>query len=322
MAAGPKVPQEFWVSYIVEKLRRTNPHITLCADESQFVKGGSVVYIPQAGANPNVVKNRAFGAATAVQRGDTAVVYALDVFTTDPTAITYAEAMEISYEKTDSVLGDHTDTLAETIGDELTYSWVKGVKPAAGGGTTTEFLPTGRRIPTSGANTAVNSVDGQTGQRKAMTYAEFDLMQAQFNKDNVPKNDRYAMLESYMYKEFVNSLSANQMAAFQQTADLKNGIVGKFAGFTILERSSVLALTSAGVFRVPGEALAATDNLASIFWHKNSVTKAMGSTELFQDFGNPLYYGDIHSGLVKMGGRCKREDWKGIGIVVQAPAAV
>lgn len=316
--SGLKIPQEFWVSYIVEKLRRTNPHIMLCNDESQFIKGGSVVYIPQAGAKPNVVKNRAFGAATAVQRGDTAVVYALDTFTTDPTAITYAEAMEISYEKTDSVLGEHTDTLAETIGDELTYSWIKGVKPAAGGATTTEFLPASRMIPTSGAAVAVNAEDGQTGTRKATTYKEFQAMQAKFNKDNVPKTERYAMLESYMQQEFLDSLSGNQMAAFQASADLANGIVGKFAGFTILERSSVLALTAGGVFRLPGEALAATDNLASIFWQKQSVTKALGSTELFQDFGNPLYYGDIHSGLVKMGGRCKREDWKGIGLIVQS----
>lgn len=316
--SNPKIPQEFWSSYIVEKLRRTNPHIMLCFDESKYVKGGSVVYIPQAGADPEVVKNRAFGAATAVQRADTAVMYGLDVFTTTPTAITYAEANEISYEKTDSVLGDHTGTLAETIGDELTYNWIRGVKPAVGGGTTVEFLPAGRQIPTSGAAVAVNDVDGQTGTRKAMTYKEVQAMQAKFDKDKVSKDNRYAMLESYMYQEFLDSLSNNQMAAFQASADLKNGIVGKFAGFTFLERSSVLALTSAGVFRVPGEALAATDNLASIFWQKDSVTKALGDTELFQDFGNPLYYGDIHSGLIKMGGRCRREDWKGVGLVVQA----
>ena len=316
--ANPKIPQEFWSSYIVEKLRRTNPHIMLCFDESKYIKGGSVVYIPQAGAQPSVVKNRGFGAAAAVQRGDTAVMYGLDVFTTDPTAITNAEANEISYEKTDSVLGDHTGTLAETIGDELTYSWVKGVKPAVGGGTTVEFLPSGRQIPTAGTATAVNAEDGQTGTRKAFTYKEVQLMQAKFNKDNVARDNRYAMVESYMYQQFIDSLSANQMAAFQATADLVNGVVGKFAGFTFLERSSVLALTTAGVFRLPGEALEATDNLASIFWQKDSVTKALGDTKLFQDMDNPLYYGDIHSGLVKMGGRCRRQDWKGVGLVVQA----
>jgi hypothetical protein len=316
--ANPKIPQEFWVSYIIEKLRRTNPHIMLCTDESQFVKGGSIVYIPQAGAKPNVVKNRGFGAATAVQRGDTAIMYALDVFTTDPTAITYAEATEISYAKTDSILADHTDTLAEVIGDELTYSWIRGLKPTVGGGVSVEFLPTGRRIPTSGDVVAVNSVDGQTGTRKACTYKEFDLMQATFNKDNVPKTDRYAMLESFMLKEFQNSLTSNQAAAFAQTADLANGIVGRYAGFTILDRSTVLSIASNGTFRLPGEALAATDNLASIFWQKGSVTKALGDTELFQDLKNPLYYGDIHSGLVKLGGRCRREDWRGIGLIVQS----
>lgn len=316
--ASPKIPQEFWSSYIVEKLRRTNPHIALCFDESKYVKGGSIVYLPQAGAKPNVTKNRGFGAATAVQRGDTAVMYALDVFTTDPTAITVAESMEISYEKTDSVLSDHTDTLAESIGDELTYNWIRGVKPAAGGGTTVEFLPASRQVATTGTATAVNPEDGQTGTRKAFTYKEVQAQQAKFNKDNVPRDNRYAMVESYMYQQFIDSLSANQMATFQASADLENGIVGKFAGFTFLERSSVLALTSAGVFRLPGEALAATDNLASIFWQKNSVTKALGDTKLFQDMDNPLYYGDIHSGLVKMGGRCRREDWKGVGIVVQS----
>lgn len=319
--ANPKIPQELWSSYIVEKLRRTNPHIALCFDESKYVKGGSIVYLPQAGAKPTVVKNRAFGAATAVQRGDTAVMYALDVFTTDPTAITNAEVLEISYEKTDSVLADHTDTLAESIGDELTYNWVRGMKPAAGGGVTVEFLPTGRRIATTGTASSVNPEDGQTGTRKAMTYKEAQAMQAKFNKDSVPTNDRYAMLESYMYQEFIDSLSENQMAAFQKSADLTNGIIGKFAGFSFLERSSVLAIQADGTFRLPGEALGATDNLASIFWQKGSVTKALGDTKLFQDMDNPLYYGDIHSGLVKMGGRCRREDWKGVGVVVQAATA-
>jgi hypothetical protein len=319
--ANYKVPQEYFSSYIIEKLRRTNPHIALCRDESQYIIGGAIVYLPQAGANPGVSKNRAFGANVAVQRGDTSVMYALDVFTTDPTAILTSEVMEIGYEKQDSVLSGHTNTLAEAIGDELTYNWIRGVKPAASGSTTVEFLPASRMIGTSGAATAVNAEDGQTGNRKAMTYKEVQAMQAKFNKDNVSKTERYAMVESFMYQEFVDSLSANQMAAFAGTADLANGIVGRFAGFTFLERSSVLTLTTGGVFRLPGEARGATDNLASIFWQKESVTKALGDTKLFQDFDNPLYYGDLQSGLVKMGGRCAREDWKGLGLIVQASAA-
>lgn len=319
--ANPKVPQELWNSYIVEKLWKTNPHLNLCTDESKHVQGGSVVYIPQAGAKPTVVKNRSTYPATAVQRNDTAVLYALDVWTTDPTHIPVADQLEISYEKTDSVLGDHVNTLVESVGDEILYRWVYGVKPAAGGSTTSGTLPVARQISTSGAATAVNTVDGQTGNRKAFSFKELQAAQAQMNKDGVAKEGRFAMLESYLLQQFIDSLSANQMAAYQQSADLAKGIVGSFAGFQILERSSVLAFTSAGVPIVPGTALAASDNLAALCWQKDSVTKASGDTQLFQDLDNPLYYGDVYSGLLKMGGRCKREDWKGVIAIVQAASA-
>lgn len=53
---------------------------------------------------------------------------------------------------------------------------------------------------------------------------------------------------------------------------------------------------------------------------QDSVTKAQGDINVFQDLGNPQYYGDIYSGIVKMGGRCRREDWKGVLAIVQKTA--
>ena len=153
--ANPKIPQEFWASYIIEKLWKSNPHLNLCFDESKFVKGGSIVYLPQAGAKPNTVKNRSNLPAVAIQRGDTAIFYALDVYSTDPTLITWSEGMEISYSKTDSILGDHTNTLAETIGDEMLYNWVRGFKPTVGGGSTVDFLPVAKQIKTTGSATVI-----------------------------------------------------------------------------------------------------------------------------------------------------------------------
>lgn len=83
------------------------------------------------------------------------------------------------------------------------------------------------------------------------------------NRLMYPKEGRYAMFESYMYQQFIDSLSPNQMAAFAQSADLANGIIGKFAGFNILERSAVLAFNAQKTNQpiVPGQALNATDNL-------------------------------------------------------------
>lgn len=315
--AGEKVSQEYWSSYIVPKLFKENPHLKLAVSEDQFVKGGSIVYLPQAGAKPGVVKNRSNLPASATRRVDSAVFYPLDVWTTDPTLVTWAEAQEISYAKQDSVMGDHVSTLVEVAGDEMIYAWVRGYKPTAGGGSAVEYLPANRIFATSGAAEAVNPDDGQTGNRKAFSYKDLQRVAAKFTKENIPKTDRYAMLESYMYQQFIDSLSSNQMAAFQATADLANGIVGKFAGFSIMERSSVLAYTATGDIRLPGEALGATDNLACLCWHKNSVAVSMGDKEIFEHQRDPINYGDVISALIKMGGRCRREDWKGIAAIRQ-----
>ncbi len=310
------IPVEIFSNYIVEKLRRSNPHLDCAVDESGSVLGGAVVHIPQAGASPAVKKNRKTFPGTVVQRGDSFVTYSLDVFTTDPTHVPWHEENEISYDKTDSVMNDHVETLIETIGDNMIYAWLSG-KKADG---TADAIPAANIISTTGEAVAV-SENGQTGTRKGFSYKELQKAQALMNKQDVPRTDRYAMLESYQYQQFIDSLSANQMAAFSGTADLKNGVAGQFAGFKIMERSSVVGLTVAGKVKEPGEAFEATDNVGALCWQKQSMAKAKGDIKPFQDMDSPTYYGDIFSALVKMGGRCRRQDWKGVIVIAQGATA-
>lgn len=309
------IPVQVFRDYIIEKLRKVNPFLAFAIIETAFVLGGAVVHIPNAGASPTVVKNRSTFPATAVQRTDSFVTYALNVFTTTPTFVTWHEENEISYDKTDSVLNDHVQTLMEAVGDDILYAWVTGIKSDG----TADSIPAANIIKTTGAAVAVTE-DGQTGTRKAFTYTDLANAQAKMNKMNVPKSDRYALLESYQYQQLINSLSSNQMAAFQQTADIANGIVGRLAGFNILERSSVLAFND-NVPVAPGTALSATSCLGALCWQKDSVALALGDIKPFQDDDNPQYYGDIFSAAVKAGGRCRRQDWAGVIAIVQDAAA-
>ena len=292
-------------------------------DASSNVLGGSVVHIPQAGNSPNVVKNRSSFPSTAVQRGDSHITYGLDVFTTDPTHVSWHEENEISYDKTNSVLNDHVATLIEAVGENMIYNWVHGLK-LVNGSYVSDAIPTANIFPTTGDAAAVNGEDGQEGTRRAFSYKDVQSVQAKMNKAGVPKTGRYAMVESYMYQQFIDSLSANQMAAFQGAADLANGVVGRFAGFSFMERASVLAFDAAGALHLPGEALEEGSDLACLFWQMESVEKAAGDIKPFQDVDSPTYYGDIFSALVKMGGRCRRQDWKGVYAIKQyntSPAA-
>lgn len=312
-----KIPVQVFIDYVVEKLRKSNPFLAFSVDESAKVLGGAVVHIPQSGASPKTVKNRSTFPATAVKREDSFITYALNEYSTDPTHVTWHEENEISYDKTDSVLNDHVETLMEVVGDDMIYSWFTGFKTD---GKTPDVIPQKNVVFTSGASRAVFE-EGQTGNRKKLTYKDIQNLAVKFNKANVKKQERYLMLESNMYQELIESLSENQMAAFQAAANVEEGVVGKLCGFKVMDRSTVAYFTSSGTPIVPGAALSATDCVGGIAWQKDCVARALGDIVPFQDLANPMYYGDIFSALVKAGGRCRRADWAGVCAIVEGTAA-
>lgn len=299
------VELETWNRYIVERFWKDNAFLRYVSDEDDNVVAGRIVHIPQPGAKPQVEKNRSVFPATAVRRADTDIVYALDEYTTDPTHIPNIDSIHLSYNKQDSVLGDHVGALNELVADDILIKWASSTNVAV-------------RSTTGGPNaTTMGPVSGQTGNRLIFHHKDLQKLMIEFNVANVPKNDRYILIDDVMYEGFYDSLSDTQAKDFSRYMDAENGIVGKLHSFNIMTRSSVLAVTNANAIKPLGSALGATDHLASIAWQRNSLARAMGSVKLFQDTNNPLYYGDIYSVLIMMGGRCKRADGKGVVVLRQ-----
>ncbi len=294
---------ETWANYIVERFWKDNAFLKNAYDDSDNVVAGRIVHIPQPGSKPLVQKNRTVFPATAVRRTDTGVLYSLDEYTTDPTHIPNIDAIHLSYSKQDSVLGDHMETLTETVADDMLIKW---------GADATVVSTTGG----TGALT-VAPVAGQTGTRKAFVHQDLQKLMIRMNAENVPKNDRFVMIDDNMFDAFYSSLSDTTAKDFSRFMDAENGIIGKLHGFSIMTRSSILNITSGGTVKSLGASLAATDHLASFAWQKNSVAFALGTTNLYSDMNQPLYYGDIFSTLVMAGGRVRRGDGKGVYIIAQ-----
>ena len=294
---------ESWATYIMERFWKDNAFLKNAYSDDQYVLQGRIVHIPQPGAKPNVVKNRSVFPAVAVRRTDTDVLYSLDEYTTDPTHIPNIDAIHLSYSKQDSVMGDHMQVVNETVADDMLIKWGTNATIVAttGGPTAITVLPT----------------TGQTGTRLAFHHRDLQALMIRMNVDNVPKQDRFIMIDDNMFDGFYSSLGDTSAKDFSAYADAASGVIGKLHGFSIMTRSSVLALASDNSLKALGSALAATDNLASLAWHKNSVATAIGDKKLFQDLGNPLYYGDVHSVLLMAGGRVRRADSKGIYIIKQ-----
>lgn len=298
---------ETWANYIIERFFKDNQFLKNAYDDSQFVVSGRIVHIPQPGAKPAVVKNRNSFPGTAVRRTDTDVVYALDEYSTDPTHIPNIDAVHLSYNKQDSVLGDHMQVLDETVADDMLIKWATNgtvVKTTGGSGAAT-----------------VGPVSGQTGNRLGFHHSDLQKLMIRMNVDNVPKNDRNILIDDNMFDYFYSSLSDTQQRDFSRYMDAENGIIGKLHGFNIMTRSSVIAATNVDAIKALGAALGATDNLACLAWQKNTVAFAIGDHKLFQDMNNPLYYGDIHSCLVMSGGRVRRDDGKGVYVLAQGTPA-
>ncbi|MHB9003512.1 MAG: hypothetical protein ACYC6C_05550 [Coriobacteriia bacterium] len=318
------VTPEIWTDYIIGNLFKNNEFILNSIDESQYVIGTGVVHIPQAGSPSGVKRNRTLLPATITRRKDIDVTYVLDEFTTDPRFIPNIDKAELSYDKMDSCMSEDMMYLKQFVAEAMLYNW----RP-------TYF------IKTTGTSAADNTIYG-TGNRAAVKLADFVKAKEQFNRWGIAKEDRFVCINVDMKSQLVAELLATSARDFSIVYDAITGELKKIEGFTIIERQSTLvasnttltavagtkyfAWTSTDLTYTPeqfeaieaGETSAATTASAiALFWQKASVARAIGVTEMFDDQGNPQYYGDIYSFLQRAGGRVRRGDGKGVLGLIQ-----
>jgi hypothetical protein len=291
----------------MNRLWRDNAFLNKAFNDDQYVIGNQVVHIPQPGSRPVIDKNNTVFPVAAVERADNDIMYVLDKYTSRPTHIQAADLQEISYDKIASVFGDHAGQLVEVVADDMIIKWLTGI-------------PAGNTIRTSGAAVSAK-VTGQTGNRRATVHDDLRRAKLVLDLQGAPQTDRYALFESNMMDELVQSLSNTQHRDFSQYMDAKEGVVGRLYGFNIMDRSRVAIATAALAIEPLGASVDATDHVVSFCWQKDAVARAIGERRFFEDKDNPLYYGDVYSALLRAGGRRRRSNHEGVVAIVQDTAA-
>lgn len=293
---------EMWQPLVKEALFKSNRFLTTFKNTDEYVVGGSVVHIPQSGGPSNAVKNRSTLPANVVKRTDTDIVYPLDEYTTDPRLVTNIDQVELSYDKMASIIREDTQVIMELAGDNILYDAAKN-------------CPAGNKIATTGAAAAATA-SGATGNRKIITEADLRAAKKLLNKQNVPQEGRYLLIDSDMLDQMMSD--NNLRYAFQQTVNLKEGTLPRLFGFQIIERSSVLVVDNSQAIKAPGAASATSDAAAALFYQSDMLERALGDIKVFENMQDPTYYGDIISFLVRAGSRANRADGKGYGIIYRA----
>lgn len=299
------IQKELWQNTIVEGLFADNSFMSKAVNDDMYVDQGKKVHIPNAGAPSKVEVDRGTVPATAKKRTDVDVEYTLNELTTDPIYIPHADMVELSYSKRNSVVSQDRLTLLETAAEQMLYNWA----PAS-----TNF------IRTSGAKTVTAHTPTASGNRKALVKADVLALMTKFNADNLPQEDRYLLLDAYMYAQLLDDLTEGDQRAFFASADAQKGILGKLFSFNIMQRSQVLRYATAGSLSKWSASGVATDNAAGLAWHESCLSRALGEVKMFDSMDNPLYYGDVYSFLVRVGGSIRRNDKKGVYALVQQAA--
>lgn len=302
------ITKEIWTKDIVDNLFKDNEWAKRAFNADMYVLMGKVVHIPVAGTPSQVKKNLTNFPQTAVKRTDSEITYAIDTFYSLPRHIEKIEEYELAYDKRQSALGEDQAALIETAMDSLLFRWAPAV---------------GNTILTAG-DLSTPTLESATGQRRKFTKAAFMTIKKKWDKANISKNGRIALLTSDHYNDFLDSLSDAERTDVGRVADLSTGLIGKFLGIDIYMRSSVLRYRGAdGAYVVVDEqdqayAANAADRAASLFYQENCVERAKGEVQIFENPSQAEYYGDIYSMLLRLGGRQRRS--AGVYAVVEAIA--
>jgi len=294
------VNQELWQPLIAEGLYMQNPHLECATNADEYVVGGAIVHIPQAGRPAPVKRNRIVTPASVTKRGDTDVLYPLDEFTSDPTLVTNIDKTELSYNKLESIIRDNTAYLNELVGSFLTYRWAKDVAVVS-------------QIVTTGAAAVWGA--GVATARKKFTAADIRKAQTQLDNDGVPQGDRYLMLTPDMRNHLLEDVDIKNIF-YSNIADYKGGSIPQYAGFNLLVRPVTIRVSETNVVKLPDEDNVATDFVSAIYWHKSCVERALGDIKVFENPDRAEHYGDLISFLVRASGRARRGDNKGVGLII------
>lgn len=300
---------EFVASNIAENLYPDDSWVQNCLDESRYVNG-VVVLRPQAGSEPEVEENRQTLPAPITRRTDASATYLIKEFTSTPDILTNADLKELNYNKKASLVFNHAKAISKKSALALLYEWL-----VASG----DYSAASTSLRTTGGSVAAHV---GTGNRKLFTEDDLQKAKFQMNKDDIPMDNRFALLDANMQDQLYYDLKTKYNEVYAR--DVIEGNINMLHGFRLLFRSSLLRFTNAGtpVVRTPTSESAASDNAGVICWQINHVAKAMGGVEVFYDGGKrPEYYGaEIMSALLRSGGQKVRKDAKGILAIVQATA--
>lgn len=262
--------KEIWISQLMENFYSNITFLSRSQDMNEFVQNNTI-NLADAGVDPNVLINNTTYPIPMSERTDTPLALPLDYFDTENTVVRNAEAVQLAYNKLESVIRQHRNALIEKCSAKAAHAY----GPSADSANTPVF-----------ASTGANRGDGA----KALTLKDIATMQEKFDLLKVSDMGRVMVLSPKHRTDILNE----DKALFKAFTNLKAGEVLPLCGFDVYWTQLTPKYNKVTGAKVAfGAAPLSTDTHSTLFYHEAEVMRADGTVEMFERLRDPEARGDI-----------------------------
>lgn len=261
--------KQVWINQIKEGFYPDRSFLTKVVNLSDFVENDTL-HFPSAGIDPKVLVNNNTYPINIVGRDDEDRSIVLDKFETENTIVRRPDEIEYSYDKLESVIKQHRNTLQTTTASKAVHAYAPKKN--------TNDTPV---IFTSGA-----SVNG----RKRLTFEDLLALKERFDDALIPLEDRYIVL----HPKHVTDLLLEDVKLFKELTDVKEGEPSRFAGFGCYQYPYMPTYSlKDGVFEKVSFNDDQTNNFASVAFCGSEVMLADGDIYMYARYDDPEERGTI-----------------------------
>jgi len=294
--------KEVWISDLMENLIPDESWMSELRDLSSFVENNKL-HIGEAGAMPAVTEdNSSWPLTTGSTRTDTDNAKSLKTYDTANQILRNAEAVELAYDKRQSIILNHKNALRKKI--STTAAW--NICPDA--------HSAGEKILM--ATTGLAYTDGIS--KKRLKFSDVLDMQKELDTLDIPREGRVAVFNpQHLADLMLEDLVLYKMVI--QSGQVFDFKLYRFNGTPYYAASA--AGTIGAKIALSTAYAAASHGLASVFFHKQEAFKAIGEADMYINEHSPTERGDVIGFQVRALVETMRSQYKFAGGIVTVKAA-
>ncbi|PIY07907.1 MAG: hypothetical protein COZ18_14960 [Flexibacter sp. CG_4_10_14_3_um_filter_32_15] len=267
--------KEVWLNVILEQYDEEVTFLDNTTDLSAFVENDKI-NLAEAGIDPDVLINNTTYPVAVNERTDTPYALDLDYYDTENTLLRNAEAIELAYNKMQSITRRHAQALKNKQAERSTFNFAPTSDAA--------FTPV---LPTTGATNGAGE--------KLITEDDIANLAAAFDMMNAPDGNRQLVLHTRHWNELVRTSQTLKEQRYRSKEGVMNRVAFELFGFQIHKyKNNPLYIKATGVKAAYGTTyVPATHGITSVAFVGQEAYKAVGTIDMFDDLKNPRERGDI-----------------------------